>query len=273
MIENLKTVCFDNDLQIEAYQFTGVEQNFPNHFHDYYVIGLIEVGQRQLTVNQQNYQIGPQDLLTFNPLDKHACEQIDGGLLSYRCFNIKAEVFASVVKKIFDCEKLPQFEAPVQVQTPFASTYRKLHECIMSGGSILEKEELFLLLMQQILSSYANFDQSIASQSVRQEIEEVCDYLQDHYSERISLDTLADIAKLNKYSFLRTFTRWKGITPYRYLETLRINQAKVLLEKGMPVAEVAHRTGFSDQSHFTSYFNLLIGLTPKQYQDIFEENL
>lgn len=273
MAENLKTVCFDSDLSIEAYQFTGVGQNFPNHFHDYYVIGLIEVGQRELTVNQQQYQIGPYDLLTFNPLDKHACTQTDGGLLSYRCLNIKSQVFASIVSRIFNRDELPHFEVPVQFQTTVASTYQKLHTCIMTGQSLLEKEELFLLLMQQILASYANFDQPLASEATRPEIEAVCDYLQDHFSERIHLDTLAEIAGLNKYSFLRTFTRWKGITPYRYLETLRITQAKRLLEKGVPVAEVAHKTGFSDQSHFTSYFNQQIGLTPKQYQGIFEEHL
>lgn len=273
MAENLKTVCFDNDLHVEAYQFTGVGQNFPNHFHDYFVIGLIEVGQRHLVVNQQDYQIGPLDLLTFNPLDRHACDQIDGGLLSYRCLNIKAEVLSVLAEKIFDCDQLPHFTAPVQFQTPVASIYRDLHESIMTGRSLLEKEELFLVLMQQVLSSYANFEKPPISETIRLEIEAVCSYMQAHYSERISLDDLAAIAGLNKYSFLRTFTRWKGITPYRYLETLRISQAKILLEQGLAVAEVAHDTGFTDQSHFSTYFNRLIGLTPRQYQGIFEEDL
>ena len=33
-----RTVCFDRDLEIEAYHFKGVMQKFPNHFHEYYVI-------------------------------------------------------------------------------------------------------------------------------------------------------------------------------------------------------------------------------------------
>lgn len=54
----------------------------------------------------------------------------------------------------------------------------------------------------------------------------------------------------------------KGHHPYRYLETVRINQAKQLLEKGLEPLETAYQTGFSDQSHFTNFFKEFIGITP-----------
>ena len=63
----------------------------------------------------------------------------------------------------------------------------------------------------------------------------------------------------------------KGVTPYRYLETIRINEAKKLLSEGVPPVEAAIRTGFSDQSHFTNYFNQFIGLAPGTYREIFSE--
>ncbi|MBG9453234.1 hypothetical protein ABE61_03875 [Lysinibacillus sphaericus] len=43
-----RTVHFEHDLQIEAYRFCGIMQKFLNHFHEYYVIGFIESGQRRL---------------------------------------------------------------------------------------------------------------------------------------------------------------------------------------------------------------------------------
>ena len=70
---------------------------------------------------------------------------------------------------------------------------------------------------------------------------------------------------------LRAFTRSKSITPYRYLETIRINEAKALLQKGVLPVEAAMRTGFSDQSHFTNYFTSFIGLAPGAYRDIFSD--
>ena len=78
---------------------------------------------------------------------------------------------------------------------------------------------------------------------------------------------------MGRYRLIREFTRQRGITPYRYLEAARISAAKGLLEGGMEPIDAAAETGFSDQSHFTNAFKAQIGLTPKQYQRIFEENV
>ena len=44
MEQETRTVKYDPELKIEAYSFKGIMQKFPNHFHDYYVIGFIESG-------------------------------------------------------------------------------------------------------------------------------------------------------------------------------------------------------------------------------------
>ena len=44
MQKEIRTVCYDDDLHLEAYRFEGIVQPFPNHFHDYYVIGFMEAG-------------------------------------------------------------------------------------------------------------------------------------------------------------------------------------------------------------------------------------
>ena len=41
MVET-RTIVYDEQLQIEAYQFVGIMQKFPNHFHDCYVVGFVE---------------------------------------------------------------------------------------------------------------------------------------------------------------------------------------------------------------------------------------
>lgn len=84
MREETRTLILDQDLQVEAYRFKGIMQKFPNHFHEYYVIGFIEKGQRYLLCQGQEYIINPGDLLLFNPHDTHSREQIDGKALDYR---------------------------------------------------------------------------------------------------------------------------------------------------------------------------------------------
>ena len=85
----------------------------------------------------------------------------------------------------------------------------------------------------------------------------------------IYLDQICHLEGLSKSTLLRAFTKSKGVTPYSYLQNIRIGEAKKLLEQGLPPVEAALQTGFSDQSHFTNYFNRYIGLAPGVYRDIF----
>lgn len=85
----------------------------------------------------------------------------------------------------------------------------------------------------------------------------------------IYLDQICHLEGLSKSTLLRAFTKSKGVTPYSYLQNIRIGEAKKLLEQGLPSVEAALQTGFSDQSHFTNYFNRYIGLAPGVYREIF----
>lgn len=267
-----RTVCFDRDLEVEAYRFKGVMQKFPNHFHEYYVIGYIESGKRRLSCKNNEYTIGTGDLVLFNPMENHTCEQIDQNTLDYRCINIKPEIMKKAVHEITGREYLPQFSQPVAFDSEQSSLLCELHQNIMEEQDDFKKEETFLFLIEQLLDEYTlPYSESIESY-LNTEIKEVCTYIEEHYAEHITLDDLSKIAKMNKYSLLRSFTRIMGITPYRYLETVRINVAKKLLEYGTEPIEVALETGFVDQSHFSNFFKEFIGLTPKQYKNIFTNN-
>ena len=53
--------------------------------------------------------------------------------------------------------------------------------------------------------------------------------MEENFSEHISLEEISRYAGLSKSTLLRAFAKEKGITPYRYLETIRIHQAKQML--------------------------------------------
>lgn len=266
-----RTVRFDNDLGIEAYCFKGIMLKFPNHFHEYYVIGFIEAGQRHLSCKNREYSIGDGDMIFFNPLDNHTCEQTDGKALDYRCINIQPEVMRKTVKEITGADYLPRFIEPVAYRCAHVCLLRELHQMIMEERDDFEKKETFYFLIKQLIDKYAEPAAAPELEPVDGEIQGVCEYIEKNYAERVSLDELAQMANRNKYSLLRAFTRIKGITPYRYLEAVRISQAKKLLEQGIEPVEAAMQTGFTDQSHFTNFFKELIGLTPGQYRDIFTD--
>lgn len=269
MRQEERTVCFDRELKIEAYRFKGIMQKFPNHFHEHYVIGFIEKGQRYLSCKNKEYTTSTGDLLLFNPFDSHTCEQIDDKVLDYRCINIKPEIMKKTVFEITGKNYLPKFNQPVIFRSELVPLLQELHYIIMEEELDFKKEELFFFLIEQLIEEHTEPNLQSNLENTNIEIQAVCDYLENNYAEHIILDELSTIAGMNKYSLLRNFTKWKGITPYRYLENIRVNKAKKLLEKGVEPIDAAIQTGFVDQSHFTNFFKNFIGLTPKQYQNIF----
>lgn len=269
MTNEVRTVCFDTDLKIEIYRFEGIMQKFPNHFHDYYVIGFIEHGQRYLICNNQEYIINTGDIIIFNPRDTHTCEQIDEKTLDYRCINIPSDIMLQTIFEITGREYLPHFTQAVLYHSEIAASLRELHLMILNNEMDFKKEELFLFLIEQLIHDYSDTATTPTIIEAVSEIKAACDYLESNYAKTITLDDLSTLVGLSKYHFLRSFTKQKGISPYSYLETIRISNAKKLLEQGIRPNDVAFQTGFSDQSHFTNFFKKLIGLTPKQYMRIF----
>ena len=268
MKKETRTVVYDDELRLESYPFEGTQQPFPNHFHEYYVIGFVESGERCLSCKNNEYAIQKGNVLLFNPGDNHACVQNDGGTLDYRGFNISKEVMLDLTEEVTGKRELPGFSENVIFDEEVICYLHPLHEMVMKGLCDFGKEENLLLLISMLIQRYGQpFENCIPE--CRGEIEKACRFMEQHFAERIYLDQICRYAGLSKSTLLRAFTKSKGVTPYSYLENIRIGEAKKMLEQGFPPIEAALRTGFSDQSHFTNYFNRFIGLSPGVYREIF----
>ncbi|MEF9940786.1 MAG: AraC family transcriptional regulator [Lachnospiraceae bacterium] len=92
-------------------------------------------------------------------------------------------------------------------------------------------------------------------------------YLDEHFSEDISLQTLSEMTYMNKYYLVHVFKNYKGKSPISYLIERRIVEAKSLLESSnYSVAKIAHAVGFSSQSYFSQVFRKETNMTPNQYR-------
>jgi AraC-like DNA-binding protein len=98
-------------------------------------------------------------------------------------------------------------------------------------------------------------------------LQRVREYVEEHLSENIELETLADIAGLSKWHFARAFKESVGTPPHFYLVQRRLERAQQLLaETDLPLAQIALKIGFSDQSHFSRRFRTVLGLTPRSFR-------
>lgn len=92
-------------------------------------------------------------------------------------------------------------------------------------------------------------------------------HIDAHLDERVELTALARLAGLSAFHFARAFQRATGRPPHRHLLERRIERARQLLGvRDLSVADIAYAVGFSSQSHFTTTFGRLTGMTPTEFR-------
>jgi AraC family transcriptional regulator len=101
----------------------------------------------------------------------------------------------------------------------------------------------------------------------RERLKRVREYIEAHLDDRLTLTDLAGVACLSPYHFSRSFKQAIGVGPQRYVMQRRLERAKALMRRtNQPLAEIAQRVGFADQSHLTSIFRRETGVTPGRYR-------
>jgi AraC-like DNA-binding protein len=101
----------------------------------------------------------------------------------------------------------------------------------------------------------------------RERLKRVQDYIEAYLDDRLTLTDLAGVACLSPYHFSRSFKQAVGVGPQRYVMQRRLERAKALMRRtNQPLAEIAQRAGFADQSHLTSIFRRETGVTPGRYR-------
>lgn len=94
-------------------------------------------------------------------------------------------------------------------------------------------------------------------------------YLETHFKEQINLNDLADSAGLSPYHFSRVFKKQMNCSPYQYLISYRINNAKKLLHNtNLSVQEIAFASGFNSPSNFIQVFKKHTNVSPKKFREL-----
>jgi AraC family transcriptional regulator len=95
----------------------------------------------------------------------------------------------------------------------------------------------------------------------------VIEFIEEHLTDDISLDVLAEFVGLSLYHFARVFTLSFGMPPHRYHMARRVDRARILLdEPALSVTQIGIQIGFCETSSFTRAFRRLTGITPTEYR-------
>jgi AraC-like DNA-binding protein len=258
---------YDPQLGLESYQAVCIKHGFPSHMHDYYVFCYIEKGLQSFLYRKAKYLTPPGGLILLNPGDAHTGEPADVRGFEYRAVYPTVRHLQEAVYELSGKWRDAPFFPEVRVDDPgLAGAMRALHQSLAAETPPLQRESLFLMVLTRVIRQYAASNHALPTPGREPNaVKRACQYIHDHAAEGITLTEVAESVHLSRYYFLRVFHEAVGMPPHAYLESVRIGKARRLLEKGLPLNQVAHESGFSDQSHFTNRFKRLIGVTPGQY--------
>lgn len=131
--------------------------------------------------------------------------------------------------------------------------------------------EILVLVGRKYSTRTDNFDVTYGKQQeYLEKFTNVCNYINEHCTEDLTLDGVAEICSFSKFHFARLFKQFTGHSFYRYLNRKRIERAeKYLIDPEMSVTEIALKSGFSSLAAFTRMFKLIQGCTPTEFRNMY----
>ena len=129
----------------------------------------------------------------------------------------------------------------------------------------------WLVVFLQRPGGQAQFSAQLAAQAAdRAPLRELQAWIPDHLDEDLTVPALARRACMSDRNFARAFRRETGMTPGAYVETARVERARIALETGdLPVETVARQAGFGTVETMRRAFGRRVGASPAEYRTRF----
>jgi AraC-like DNA-binding protein len=187
-----------------------------------------------------------------------------------RCiaFHFTPTYFAEVAASIAGSSGF-RFPFPMLPATPKLLPWLARIEARSAVADRLAIEEAVPRLMEAVIGSVSATPPRPVRASARDErrVSDVLRYIELHAAGALDLDTLAGVAIMSKYHFLRVFRQIVGMTPYQFLLGVRMRRAAVRLATSCePVSTIAFDSGFGDLSTFNNRFRDVFGASPTAYR-------
>lgn len=286
---NLKenTTHGDFILPFSIYKGT-ISPSFPSiatHWHEEIEVIIVLDGSCNYRINLDSFLINKGDILIIGSQSLHSLTSIPNKNMTWASFVFNI----NMLKSSSTDGALLKYIAPLlnhEHQLPIIlkdniDCYSKIFDVIEDiiycyyEKDIAYELELKSLLFKFFSLLYKNDlikkhqSKNNLTINTTDKIKLVLNYINDHYSEDISINTLAELCEYSEYHFMRFFKKHIGLTCVQYINNLRLEKSSILLTStNNAIMDVSLEVGFDNLSYFNKLFKRKYNLTPKEFRTI-----
>lgn len=253
----------------------------PHHWHEEMEIIYVTEGMISVSVGNNEYALSVGDIVLVHPQTIHAIRQHNGDSALYYNILFRLSMLENAaddtcrekyLEPIYNRRLLmPEYltsEHPLHRQIePIIRKlttephYQRFHKELLIKARVFEILHRILPFCEQADSVSANED--IAYEKLKRSLI----YIEEHYSENISVETVAAESNYSASHFAKLFRHLTGDSFTQYLKNYRLEMAAVRLRnEKTKISEIALSCGFSNLSYFSRAFLEKFGLSPSDYR-------
>ncbi|MGN1204288.1 MAG: AraC family transcriptional regulator [Lachnospiraceae bacterium] len=245
------------------------------HSHDFLEIAFMMSGSGYYRIDGSIVPVEEGDVLILNPGVMHQ------GLLKDKQTAV-TEFFVGISD--FHIKGMPENQFPLPEGSPIVHATGELQTKLFKLCASMEAENsvcwegryymmkaymmqmVLLLLKSQMKPREIKTGYAFESINRKYVVEQIVGYFEDHYAEKISLDTIAENMYLSPFYISKIFKSETGEAPIRHLINIRLQKALELLQQEgcSNIKEVACQVGYDDAYHFSKLFKKHFGFPPSE---------
>lgn len=230
-----------------------------------YLFFIITKGNGILKYQDITYNLSQGDCV-FIDCQKPYAHQSSENLWEIKWIHFFGSNIKSIYEKYTELGGEPSFKAH-NVETYIQIWEQLFHQA--SSTAYMKDMEIFSSLATLLTALLNESNHNINAYSVhsKQDLQKIKEYLDEHHSEKITLDELSSKFYVNKFYLTRIFKEQFGISITNYLIQIRITHAKRLLRfTDLSIDKISHECGMNDANYFSRIFKKVEGITPGQFR-------
>lgn len=250
------------------------------HYHSFYEIIYVLEGEYSSMIENQTYHLRKGDFLLIDKNVMHKYHYIEKKHDSSKRIILwvteqMLERLAEGKMNLADCfhgRESCAYHFPVYYEEMLRGYLLKLAMDEGLEGAAADAKLLmdkgYLILFFSYLNTlcrrreYLFTDEEVISQPL---VEQISNYIEEHISEKITVQDLAEYVHMSKYHFLRKFKELTGVTAHSFITDKRLIRACAELREGSSIAQAYQNAGFTDYSSFLRNFKATYGVAPKNF--------